>query len=105
MNKGELIDLLASELDLTKANAARTIDAVLRAISEGIRRDGAVTIAGFGSFTRRQRPARTGRNPATREIIEIKASTTVGFRAARLLKESVEGDGAAAGRVRSAERE
>ena len=87
MNKAELTELVAQELGQSKAAATRAIDAVLHGLEQGIERDGAVTLTGFGSFSRKERAARMGRNPMTREPMEIKASTTVGFRASQQLKE------------------
>ena len=89
MNKGELIEAVASELGTSKAAASRSVDAVISCITSGIQQDESVTIVGFGTFARKARAARTGRNPATGEPMEIKASTTVGFKASQSLKEHV----------------
>ncbi|MCA9285676.1 MAG: HU family DNA-binding protein [Phycisphaerales bacterium] len=89
MNKGELIEALAAELGESKVNATKAVDAVIRTITQGIQRDGAVSITGFGSFTKRNRAARMGRNPVTKEPIEIKASTTVGFKPSQNLKDTL----------------
>lgn len=89
MNKGHLIEAVASELGGSKATANRAIDAVIKSIRQGIKEDDAVTIVGFGTFSKRNRPARTGRNPATGEPMTIKASTTVGFKPSQALKASV----------------
>lgn len=89
MNKGQLIEAVASELGGSKTSANRAIDAVINSIRQGIRKDDAVTIVGFGTFSKRNRPARTGRNPATGEPMTIKASRTVGFKPSQSLKESV----------------
>jgi nucleoid DNA-binding protein len=89
MNKGQLIEAVASELGESRALASRALDAVLGGITVGIRTDESVTIPGFGTFTRKNRPPRKGRNPVTGEPIEIKASTTVGFRPSQSLKEEV----------------
>ena len=89
MNKGELIEAVASELGTSKAAASRSIDAVINCITSGIKQDETVTIVGFGTFARKERAARTGRNPSTGEPMEIKASTTVGFKASQHLKENV----------------
>ena len=89
MNKGQLIEAVASELGGSKVSANRAIDAVINSITQGIRRDDAVTIVGFGTFSKRNRPARTGRNPATGEPMTIKASRTVGFKPSQSLKASV----------------
>jgi len=89
MNKGELIDHVAGTLDTTKAEAARAVEAVFDAITAGIEQDGRVGIAGFGAFTRRERPARTGVNPATQQRFEIKPTITCGFRPAPALKQTI----------------
>jgi nucleoid DNA-binding protein len=62
------------------------VDAVIQSITAGLKEDEAVTIIGFGTFSRKERAARTGRNPATGEPMEIKASTTVGFKPSAALK-------------------
>lgn len=89
MNKGDLIESVASQLNESKAQATKIVDAVLDGISQGVQRDGKVTITGFGSFERKERAARTGINPATRQPIEIKASRTINFRPSQSLKESL----------------
>lgn len=89
MNKGQLVDAVASELGLSKAAASRSVDAVINCIGSGIKADESVTIVGFGTFSRKERAARTGRNPVTGEPLQIKASTTVGFKPASALKEKV----------------
>lgn len=89
MNKGQLIDAVAAELNDSKASAQRAVDAVINCITNGIKIDEGVTIVGFGSFVKKQRKARIGRNPSTGEPMEIKASRTVGFKASQTLKETV----------------
>jgi len=89
MNKGQLIETVASDLDISKAQAARAVEAVIAGIGEGIKQDASVTIVGFGSFTRKERAARTVRNPATGEPMEIKAQSTVGFKPAAALKDAI----------------
>jgi DNA-binding protein HU-beta len=89
MNKGQLIDAVAGELGGSKAAANRAVDAVLNSITTGIKSHEAVTIVGFGTFTRKKRPSRVGRNPATGEPLQIKESTTVGFRPSQALKDEL----------------
>jgi DNA-binding protein HU-beta len=90
MNKGQLIDAVASELGLSKAAAARTVDTVINCVIHGIKTESrGVTIVGFGAFTKRTRAARTGRNPVTGEPMHINASTTVGFKASQSLKDAL----------------
>ena len=89
MNKGQLIDQVAAELGESKAAASRAVEAVIASITSGIKVDENVTIVGFGTFSKKNRAARTGRNPATGEPMQIQASTTVGFRPSQALKESM----------------
>jgi DNA-binding protein HU-beta len=89
MNKGQLVEAVATELEMSKAAASRAVDAVMRSITSGIKQDDNVTIVGFGSFSKKQRSARTVRNPATGEPMEIQASTTVGFKPSQALKEEL----------------
>ena len=89
MNKADLIEAIAAELNEPKAQASRALDVVLATIVAGLRRDGAVNIAGFGNFVKKNRPARMGRNPITKEPMEIKASTTAALRPPTQLKTSL----------------
>ena len=89
MNKGQLIEAVASELGDSKASATRAVEAVINCITHGIKEDEAVTIVGFGTFSKKQRSARTGRNPSTGEPMQIKASKTVGFRPSQNLKQTL----------------
>ena len=89
MNKTDLIEIVASQMESSKADAGRAVDAVIEAISKGLKDDQKVTIAGFGTFQRRERAARTGVNPSTGEKMIIQASTTCGFKPANALKESL----------------
>ena len=82
MNKGELTEAVAAELGESKASAARAIEAVMNCITRGIQH-------GFGTFSKKQRAARMGRNPMTGEPLHIKASTTVGFKPSQVLKDSM----------------
>ncbi len=79
MNKGDLIEAVASQLGESKATATKVVDIVLDTISEGVQKDDKVAITGFGTFKKKHRKARKGINPATREPIDIPASTSVGF--------------------------
>src|SRR6185436_3245520 len=91
MNKSEFIDAVADKAELTRAAAARVVDAIFDtasgAISEAVHAAGSLSIPGFGKFTRRTRAARSGRNPRTGTEIKIPERTTVGFSAGRGLKE------------------
>jgi DNA-binding protein HU-beta len=89
MNKRELVDSVCSHLETTKAAAEETVNVVLKSIQQGLSEHGQVSVAGFGTWTVRQRAARTGRNPQTGEPMEIKASTSVGFKPAKAWKDSL----------------
>jgi DNA-binding protein HU-beta len=89
MNKTELIDAIATKCDLSKSNAARAVDAVISTITETLADGGQVTLVGFGTFKAASRAARTGKNPATGEPIEIAAATVPRFVAGKSLKDAV----------------
>lgn len=93
MNKGDLIEAVAARLGESKTVATKAVDAVLEALVDGVRDDEKVAIAGFGTFKKRQRKARQGINPVTREPMTIAASTTVAFTASPALKDMVEAAG------------
>lgn len=91
MNKAELIAGVQNNLgaECSKAHAERAVNAFLAAVEQGLQKDGEVQIVGFGTFTVKHRKARMGRNPQTKEPMEIAASKTVGFRPGTGLKGSV----------------
>ena len=91
MNKADLITAVQHELgaECSKAHAERTVNAFLAAVEKGLQRDGEVQIVGFGTFQVRERKARTGRNPQTKEPMQIAASRTVGFRPGTTLRSRV----------------
>lgn len=89
MNKGELIDAVADSADLSKAEAARAVDAVFGVITNSLRQGDSVAMAGFGTFNVKKRAARNGRNPRTGETIFIPASNVPGFKAGKALKDAV----------------
>jgi DNA-binding protein HU-beta len=89
MNKAALVQAVATQLDVSKSAAQRSVDSVLGCIQSGVRRDRAVQIAGFGTFRVRQREARQGRNPRTGETIRIRASKAVAFKAGKKFKSYV----------------
>ena len=89
MNKTDLIDAVANDAEVTKAEAARAVDAVINAITTALKKGDAVTLVGFGTFQVRKRAARTGRNPKTGETIKIKASKNPAFKAGKALKDAV----------------
>ncbi|MBM2829389.1 MAG: family DNA-binding protein [Gammaproteobacteria bacterium] len=89
MNKAELIDAIAESADLSKASAARSLDAALDAITKALKRGDSITLVGFGTFSVRKRAARMGRNPRTGETIKIKASKVPGFKSGKALKGAI----------------
>ena len=89
MNKGDLVEHVAIQLGESRATASRAVEAVLEGIARGVREQRRVTIVGFGSFERKVRAGRNGVNPVTKERIEIKPTTTVGFKASQALKASL----------------
>ncbi|HHB12272.1 MAG TPA: HU family DNA-binding protein [Chromatiales bacterium] len=89
MNKTELVDAVSKEADLTKADAARAVDAVIQAVTDALKRGEQVSILGFGTFLVRERAARTGRNPRTQETLEIPASKVPAFKPGKALKDAV----------------
>lgn len=89
MNKADLCDMVAAELDATGADAQRAVNAVLDCIKKGLKKDKTVSLVNFGTFEVRKRKARVGRNPRTGAKIQIKASSSVGFRPGKALKDMV----------------
>jgi len=89
VNKGELVQAVAAAAGTSKAHADTAVNAVFDAIEKGLKKEGKVAIVGFGTFEVRKRKARTGRNPRTGAIIQIKASKGVGFKAGKALKDAL----------------
>ncbi len=91
MNKAELIESVQKNLgeDCSKAHAERAVNSVLESIGSGLEKDCNVQLVGFGTFQVRERKARMGLNPQTKEPIQIKASKTVGFRPGTKLKSNI----------------
>ncbi len=89
VNKSELIEKVAERADLNKASAARAVDAVFDAITQGLRNGETVNLVGFGTFSVGERAARSGRNPRTGETIDIAASRNPRFKAGKGLKDAV----------------
>lgn len=89
MNKAELINAVMEATKLSHADADRAVNAVLSSVTEALKRGEQVVLVGFGTFTVRQRAARTGRNPQTGQTIQIPASKVPGFKAGKALKDAV----------------
>lgn len=90
MNKSELIEKMADAADISKAAAARALDAMTDEIAMTLKDGGTVSLIGFGTFSIKERAARTGRNPKTGDAIEIKASKTPSFKAGKALKDAIQ---------------
>ena len=89
MTKAELIEGIAKDTGLTKAESERALNAFLNLAKGAIKREGRLPLAGFGTFVLINRKARTGRNPQTGAPIQIRASKVVRFRPGKELKESL----------------
>jgi len=89
MNKSELINAIAEESGLTKADAGRALDATLTSVTNALKGGDSIALIGFGTFSVKERSARTGRNPQTGEAIQIKASKIPSFKAGKTLKDAV----------------
>ena len=89
MNKNELIAAVAERANLTKKDSEIAVSAVIDAITDALCEGEKVQLVGFGSFEVKKREARVGRNPKTKEAIEIPATKVPVFKAGKLLKDSV----------------
>jgi DNA-binding protein HU-beta len=90
MTKAELIEKMASDSGITKVAAGAALDSFFAGVTAALKKkDGKITLVGFGTFEKVKRKARKGRNPQTGEEIKIKASTSVKFKPGKKLKESV----------------
>ena len=89
MNKNDLVAEVASNADISKADAARAVDAVFDSISGALKGGQEVRLVGFGTFSVSNRRASKGRNPRTGQVIDIPASKQPKFRAGKALKDAV----------------
>ena len=89
MNKGELIESVATKAGMSRADATKAVDAVLDSVTQTLAGGGSISLVGFGTFRVKPRAARMGRNPRTGEAIQIKASNVPGFKAGKALKAAV----------------
>lgn len=87
MNKAQLVETLASEVNITKADCERLIDTMVDTIKKTVKKGDDLTLVGFGTFTRSKRKARTGRNPQTGEAIKVPACTVPKFRPGKAFKD------------------
>jgi DNA-binding protein HU-beta len=90
MTKTELVEKIAKDSDISKAAAAKAVNSFLGNITKELKKkEGKVTLVGFGTFSKVRRKARKGRNPQTGEAIKIKASNSVRFKPGKTLKDSI----------------
>ena len=89
MNKSELIASMAEKANLTKKDAEVALKAFIESVEETLEKGDKVQLVGFGTFETRERAARDGRNPRTKEVIKIAASTVPVFKAGKEFKEKV----------------
>lgn len=89
MNKTELIAAVAENAGISKKEATTAVAAVFDAITDALVKGDKVSLVGFGNFEVKERAARTGKNPATGEVIEIAACKVPGFKAGKALKDAV----------------
>lgn len=89
MSKTELVEFIAKAADLTKADAARALDAMQEGIIYGLQEHQKVALVGFGTFTAKERAARDGINPLTKEKIHIPAKMAASFKAGSKLKNAL----------------
>ncbi len=89
MNKGQLIDNIAESADISKAAASRALDAFIDTVTNALVEGDNVSLIGFGSFSVKERAARTGRNPQTGNEIQIAAAKVPAFKAGKSLKDAI----------------
>ena len=89
MNKVELVAAVAEKAELSKKDAEKAVAAVFAAIEEAVAAGDKVQLVGFGGFETKTREARMGRNPKTKESIEIPATTVPVFKAGKALKDKI----------------
>jgi len=89
VNKQELIEAIAKQADLSKAEAGRAVDAAVKVIKTSLKKGSRVSLVGFGTFHVSKRAARMGRNPRTGAEIKIRAAKTPKFKPGKALKDSV----------------
>lgn len=90
MNKAQLVDAIAKEASITKAESKKVLDAFIKVTGETLKTGDKIALVGFGSFSVQKKPARTGRNPRTGAAIKIAAKKSVKFKAGAELNACVE---------------
>jgi len=91
MNKAELIDKIAKDADITKAEANEALDSFTNTVIGSLKKGDRVTLVGFGTFSVSDRAARNGRNPQTGEVIKIKARKVPKFKAGKEFSTRISG--------------
>ena len=89
MTKTELVEFMAEEAGMTKADAGRALDAFVKGVTEGLVKEGKVSLVGFLTFEKKRREERTARNPQTGETVKITARNAVSVKVGSKLKEAV----------------
>lgn len=89
MTKTDLVNYMAEETGLTKADATRALDAMMGGVIKGLKEEGKVTVTGFVTFTASEREAKKGRNPRTGEVVDIPARIAVSIKAGSKLKDAL----------------
>lgn len=90
MNKTELIEAISAEAELTKTDAKKALEAFMNVTEKTLKKEDKITLVGFGTFSISERSARTGRNPRTGEVLNIKAKKVVKFKPGSELSKNVE---------------
>ncbi len=89
MSKTELVNYIAEEAGLTKADASRDLETMIEGVTAGLKKEGKVTITGFATFTAKKKAAKTGRNPRTGETVKIPARVAATIKAGSKLKDAL----------------
>jgi DNA-binding protein HU-beta len=90
MTKAELVEKMAKDANISKVSASAALNSFMEGVTRALKKkDGKVTLVGFGTFTKVRRKARKGRNPQTGDPIKIKACNVVKFRPGKQLRESI----------------
>ena len=89
MNKSDFVSAVSDASGLTKVDAAKAVEGIIKVVEKALKKGDNVSLVGFGTFAVRKRAARTGRNPRTGAQIKIKASKIPAFKAGKALKEAI----------------
>ena len=89
MNKTELVEILAGKAEVSKKDAEKVLNAFVETVGASLKKGDKVQLVGFGTFEARKRAARQGKNPQTKAVIQIPATTVPAFKAGKALKDVV----------------